>query len=192
MPAISQDVVDEAERLKVIIGWSWIEITSRFKWTPQQVKAFRTLKVPISDGQLDYLRTVAEAVESVPLPERDIRPATPPVASTHVPGAAHVQPETTQVRVMMLDDIAAKLNEQYWACAEQPDISAAELTGARWVIGALAEKFGVTAELRALIQQARPAPPVPVQRRDTLDLIGLPMQPPPPAQRQPFGDDAPF
>ena len=64
-------------------------------WSVYHLNQIKTLKRQISDAQLSYLKAVAEAVIAIPVPEPE------PTMS----------PEN--LRVMLLDDIAAKLADEY-------------------------------------------------------------------------------
>lgn len=161
MPELaSMGVVHEVESLKIDVGWAWPEIGRRFGWSPKMLGDFRVAKRPMSDGQLDYLRKVAAMVKSVPLPggfpidlpaEEEAPAASPPAPA----GASVIHDLGREVRVMLLDDIAAKLAEEYFACVHEPNISSEEISGARFMVARMAERCGVVEELRAKIAEGK-------------------------------------
>ncbi len=56
---------DEVAMLKERIGWSWQTLGERIGLTISQSTQLRTLKRPIADSDLDYLRAVASAIDAV-------------------------------------------------------------------------------------------------------------------------------
>ena len=123
--------LDEANAAREAIGWSWMATQAKLGWSVYHLNQIKTLKRQISDAQLTYLRTVAEAVTAIPVPEPE--PAMP-----------------ENLRVMLLDDIAAKLADAYLAIP--PDASRDEAAGARWIIGELAEKMNVADEVKEIVR----------------------------------------
>lgn len=183
----SQDRVAEVEQLKGVIGWSWNEVANRAGWGPHGLIKVRALKAPIEERWLQYFRDVAFAVQAVPMPT-EVEDA--PMHETHEldPAterafrAAGLQPAaeqpTQEVRVMMLDDIAAKLAAEYMALRRNTEMSPDNREGAQWMIGRLAEQMGVTAEVRRLVSAPAPDVQVAVQRPLTPQVIAVPSNAP--------------
>jgi hypothetical protein len=210
MPAISEEIIRQVEGYKDVIGWSWPTIGERVGLGVIQVANFRKMKLAMTDAQVSYLKAVAEAVAAVPLPEKGTMPAPALIWEgntysdtqeryryqnptderyTH----ASLQPEAfpqiqtgPQVRVMLLDDIAAKLADEYHDIAKTADINADELAGARFAIGKMAERFGVEDQVKALIKERKPAPPV------VAEVTERWMPPLNQPTRAPFENDATF
>lgn len=166
MVAMNEATLQDVERFKAQIGWSWPMVAERLGWGTLHIAKFRTLKLGLSDGQYTYLATVAAAVSAVPLPVEE-KPSPKPSfeftglypeqLATPAP-AAIVHDMGNQVKVMLLDDIAAKLAAEYHDIASVEGISAEELGGARYAIGRMAERLGVGAEVKALLREPRTAP----------------------------------
>ena len=127
-----QSRLDEANTAREAIGWSWMAAQAKLGWSVYHLNQIKTLKRQISDAQITYLKAVAEAVTAIPVPEPE------PTMS----------PEN--LRVMLLDDIAAKLADAYLAIP--PDASRDEAAGARWIIGELAEKMNVADEVKEIVR----------------------------------------
>jgi hypothetical protein len=183
MDHISVERVKEVETLKNVIGWSWMEVSKRVGWGPPHLQKFRALKGSIDERWLQYLRIVAEAVASVPVPNDDadeaaqlIEEAAAGEAGDDVAGkllASGFHPPagngTEEVRVMLMDDIAKKIAEQYLVVHRDADMNPDERSGARWAIGKLAEAMGVAEDVRRLLGALTPTPKANVR-----------MPPPPP------------
>ena len=130
-----QSRLDEANTAREAIGWSWMATQAKLGWSVYHLNQIKTLKRQISDAQLSYLKAVAEAVTAIPVPEPE------PTMS----------PEN--LRVMLLDDIAAKLADEYLAAKANRDLSGEEVAGALWAIGQLADRMNVADEVRSLIHE---------------------------------------
>lgn len=195
MDEISQARVAEVEQLKDAIGWSWTEITKRMSWGVAYLTQFRQVKRPIEERWLQYLREVAHAVQSIPLPSdaaepESLEPAVDPFVEEFRKARFHPQAEAeiTEVRVMLLDDIAQKLADEYMALRRNSEMSAENREGAQWMIGRLAEQMGVTAEVRRLVvtgpMAAGPATPTPATRMPEVQPAppARPWQPPQPSR----------
>ena len=151
----------EVDRCKDVIGWSWVMVQERLGWSVMDTKRRRELKQEIPLADIQYLRAVAEAVAGVPLPEKARAGGYEAPSLRAIPDwtrpepdrfDAPTLPQPTQVRAMLLDDIAAKLAVEYHEIAEMADINADELAGARFAIGKMAERLGVAAQVRGLIK----------------------------------------
>lgn len=176
MVAMNETTLQDVERFKAQIGWSWPMVAERLGWGTLHIAKFRTLKLGLSDSQYTYLATVAAAVSAVPLPVEEktapkpsfeftgLYPEAPPpgfgpgvnLGQGIAPSIVHDM--GNQVRVMLLDDIAAKLAAEYHDIASVEGISSEELGGARYAIGRMAEKLGVGAEVKALLREPRTPP----------------------------------
>jgi hypothetical protein len=134
---ISQSTIDEVEEIKAAIDWSWATIAKRLDWSSAYLAGFRSLKQPIAPVQLQWLRDIRKAIEALPPPgpESFIMPSQIP----------------HDVKVMLLEDIAAKLVDEYFALDGQ-DASPEEVAGARFMVGRLAERCGVADEVREAIR----------------------------------------
>jgi hypothetical protein len=187
MPTASAEVVHQVEILKTDIGWSWTEVMARLAWSPIRLRNFRDMKQGMDDDEYRYLSDVAAAVKAVPPPtvsdQREFASEMPilPRAPLPADGPESDPSPVRQIRVMTLEDIAHKLAEEYAAVVDEPSISGLEVASARWAISRLAEKFGVVAEVKALIAEGKgaevpatapklsrpafPAVPVPVPSR---------------------------
>ena len=209
MTEISQARLTEVEQLKAAIGWGWNEISNRIGWGPPGLTKFRGLRAPIEDRWLDYLRAVAEAVQGIPLPAEEAAPnfdadnALIGAGGMHYEGdsevdaklrAAGLRPadtDTKEVRVMLLDDIAAKLAEEYRSIAADAG-SSEELRTARATISRVAERLGVVDQLRALLrpnaaEPRHPTPERPIHQPAGTWSLPVPQQLPfNPYQREPF------
>lgn len=190
MAEISDARLKEVERYKAAIGWGWTEIANRLRWGPPGLQKFRMLRGPIEDKWLDYLRAVADAVQSVPLPGDEAAADIPPpilagslfedepmedkMRAAGLMPSAPVNAGASEVKVMLLSDITEKLAAEYQDIAREPDIIADEVAGARAMIGRLAQRFGVVTELRTLLSPSIRHP------------AGFPT---PTAPRSPFGMD---
>lgn len=155
---ISQERVDQIHTLKEECNWSWATVAERFGWTSHNLNQVRQLKIGIADEHIAYLEHVRDAINAIPIPGPEVMIPQP----TSLP-----QPVTQDIRVMLLDDIAARLAEEYAEVARQADASQEEISGARWMIGRIAERCGVAEEVRNLIQAqatlaVRRAPPNPI------------------------------
>lgn len=187
MDQISQDRVAEVEQLKGVIGWSWNEVANRAGWGPHGLIKVRALKAPIEERWLQYFRDVAFAVQAVPMPTEvedapmhethELDPATERAFRSAGMQPAAEQP-TQEVRVMMLDDIAAKLAAEYVALRRNTEMSPDNREGAQWMIGRLAEQMGVTAEVRRLVSAPAPEAPPPMQRPAQPLVPGIPSNAP--------------
>ena len=135
-----QSRLDEANTAREAIGWSWMAAQAKLGWSVYHLNQIKTLKRQISDAQITYLKAVAEAVTAIPVPEPE--PA--------------MSPEN--LRVMLLDDIAAKLADEYLAAKASRELSGEEVAGALWAIGQLADRMNVTEEVRTLIHERTRAP----------------------------------
>jgi|HubBroStandDraft_4_1064222.scaffolds.fasta_scaffold475608_2 hypothetical protein len=133
---ISQSRIDEATAARDIIGWSWMTVQARLGWSVYQLNQFKALRRPIADVHLAYLKEVAAAVAAIPVPEPEPQ-----------------MPEN--VRVMLLDDIAAKLADEYLAARANQELTAEQRAGAQWAIGQIADRMSVADEVRALIQEKK-------------------------------------
>lgn len=199
MAEISEARRSEVERLKDQIGWSWNEVAKRTGWGPVGLQRFRTMKIAIDDRWLWYLGQVAAAVSAIPMPsdqvEKQVDVAIPDDVAAKMRAAGLTPapaPQSTEVRVMMLDDIAAKLANEYVETRNNGEMTGEERTGAFHVITRLAEQFGVIQEVRRLIGAPSggltprvPAPAAPweppVFRNDGQQSVAAPtrIQPPP-------------
>lgn len=143
---VGQHVIDEVEEIKTAIDWSWATIARRLDWSSAYLAGFRSLKQPMAEVQLQWLRNIRAAIEALPPPG---------------PESFMMQPQMPQdVKVMLLEDIAAKLVDEYFALDGQ-DASPDETAGARYMVGRLAERCGVAQEVReaiALRQKPQPHP----------------------------------
>lgn len=167
--------VAEIERLKDIIGWSWQQVAKRLGWAPVNLTQFKMGKTSMDERWYRYIEAVAEAVASIPVPS-ETEPAPirgiDSLAATAEAGASplehkmraagfHPSAETegTEVRVMLLDDVARKIADQYMVAKESTEMNQDERTGALWAIGMLAKTLGVAEEVTRLVRgTAAPAP----------------------------------
>jgi hypothetical protein len=134
---VGQHVIDEVEEIKTAIDWSWATIARRLDWSSAYLAGFRSLKQPMAEVQLQWLRNIRAAIEALPPPG---------------PESFMMQPQMPQdVKVMLLEDIAAKLVDEYFALDGQ-DASPDETAGARYMVGRLAERCGVADEVREAIR----------------------------------------
>lgn len=184
MDPISPERLNEVEGLKTTIGWGWTEVSNRFGWGPPGLTKFRGLKAPIEERYLQYLRDVAHAVSSVPFPDALNSVEEPlPGDTVIVPASAfdevgpklraagfHPQADEpgTEVRVMLLDDIAAKIAAEYREIASHR-MDEGEERGAKWMLSHLAERLGVMPAVKQLLTApAQLQPPAPVSRMPDL------------------------
>lgn len=163
---ITQERVDQIQEIKNEIGWAWDTVASRLGWSPHQMRQVRTLKVPVADEHIAYLAAVRAAIDAIPVPG---------------PEVIMPQPELPQdVRVMMLDDIATKLVEEYFAL-DGEGATSEEIAGARYMVGRLALRCGVEDEVRAAIKQreappAAPSPPPAIGRVRDVEVDEMPLR----------------
>jgi hypothetical protein len=139
---ISNTRLEEVAALKDQIGWSWQMVQQRLDWPSHILTQIKNLKRPISESHLQYLRDVAAAVTAIPVPAPEPRSV-----------------EIENLKVMLLDDIAAKLVTEYFS----PDLETAspdECAGARWMLGRIAERCGVADEVREAIAARQPHQPI--------------------------------
>ena len=191
MVEISQPRLEEVERCKAIIGWGWMELSSRLGWSNAALSKFRTLKDGIPEEWLAYLRAVAEAVEGVPVPT--VGASVPRDDTEQRMRQAGLGPASdlggmTEVKVMTLQTIAEKLVAEYRALQADPELSGAERSGALAAVGRVAQRLGVLEEVKAVMAAspvsapaagARPwGPPQPA--------AGLPSRQRPPITREPM------
>lgn len=156
---ISQAAIDEVEEIKTAIDWSWATIARRLDWSTAYLAGFRSLKQPIAPVQLQWLRDIRAAIEALPPPGPE----------------SFVMPQLPQdVKVMLLDDIATKLIDEYFALDGQ-DASADEIAGARYMVGRLAERCGVADQVKEGIRQRSqpvfPSAPTPAQMDSFLQRV---------------------
>lgn len=175
---ISQERLDEVQTIKNEIGWSWDTVANRLGWTPHQMRQVRALRIPVADEHIAWLLTVKAAIDAIPVPGPEVFMPQP-----------EQTPTVQDVKVMLLEDIAAKLVEEYFAIGEEA--SADELAGARYMVGRLAERCGVADEVREAIRERQAKPmfeqfPPQVIARDPVvtGLTGIAQ--PAPAIRNPF------
>lgn len=178
MPLI--DVVKEIESLKNRLGWSWNEFGTRIGWNMVYLSKFRTLKADLKPGWLDYMRAIVAALEAVPVPVDAPDPVPmpdppPPEVQERIGELmggidrglrqagytpAPPQPTRQEVHAMLLPDIAEKLAAEYRELqsprpdSDQAQMSAEERAGAIWMLGKVAERLGVAAEVKALLKEA--------------------------------------
>jgi hypothetical protein len=199
MPTIepSQAIVAQVVSYKTVIGWSWLEVSVRLSWGPRDLASFKGLKKPIQAEQLEYLEKVADAVAGI-----EMRQPEAPAPVQLGPAKHEMVPEATVTRiaVMTLDDIAAKLTQEYFDVASEAGISTEELAGARFAVARIADRCGVSEQVKALIAGRRPSmgsAGLDV-RRNAGDLAGPATgavgrsNPVPPAHREPFPLEAGF
>jgi hypothetical protein len=209
MPTIepSQAIVAQVVSYKTVIGWSWLEVSVRLSWGPRDLASFKGLKKPIQAEQLEYLEKVADAVAGIEMrqPEAPVPPAMNPQPEA-IPGGARAmtaaemgQDRVTRIAVMTLDDIAAKLTQEYFDVASEAGISTEELAGARFAVARIADRCGVAEQVKALIAGRRPtAGPAGLDvRRGGGQLTRAPgltnqINPAPPPHREPFPLEAGF
>lgn len=135
---ISQERLDEIQTIKNEIGWSWDTVASRLGWSPHQMRQVRGLKIPVADDHITWLIAVKAAIDAVPVPGPEVFMPQPPI--------------TQDVKVMLLEDIAEKLVDEYFSLDGQGG-SPEEIAGARYMVGRLAERCGVAQEVREAIRE---------------------------------------
>jgi hypothetical protein len=159
MPTIepSQAIVAQVVSYKTVIGWSWLEVSVRLSWGPRDLASFKSLKKPIQAEQLEYLEKVADAVAGIEM--RQPESASQPAAADRTVTVARDLADSgvTRIAVMTLDDIAAKLTQEYFDVASVEGITPDEISGARFVVARIAERCGVAEQVKALIAGRRPA-----------------------------------
>lgn len=189
--ARGQERVDQADRLRSEIGWSWQAFIARFGYSPSEVARIRSLRLDIPDQVMDYLKRVAEAVNEIPVPDiKSLKEADDMVENgLRAAGArpAEEAPRATNIPVMMLDTIAEKLTQAYRDFALNAELSEDERRGAQWSVGQIVDIFGVRDQVRALLRPASPRVEGLVQgRRETWQIPQPPEQSP---LRVPFAVD---
>jgi hypothetical protein len=159
MPTIepSQAIVAQVVSYKTVIGWSWLEVSVRLSWGPRDLASFKSLKKPIQAEQLEYLEKVADAVAGIEM--RQPEAASQPLAADRTVTVTRDLPDSgvTRIAVMTLDDIAAKLTQEYFDVASEAGISTEELAGARFAVARIADRCGVSEQVKALIAGRRPS-----------------------------------